>query len=777
MGAHGADHSVEVSRTRRIWTVVAMCLVLLPIIAPITGITVAGPDIARATGATQVELTWIFDSYTLGLAVALLPAGALADRFGRRGVMLLGLALYILFSVGPLITDDPNLLILSRLLTGLAAGIAMPSTLSIITGIFPPGGRERMVGLWAGFTVINAAWGIVAFGVMTEMFDWRAVFWLALGLGVFGFLIGLTVPTSGADDPPPLDVPGTLASITGVGAVVFALIEAPHRGWASPFVLLILGAGFAMLALFAVIELRAKHPLLDVRLFTIRAVGASSLALLAQFVILFGAFYLTVLYLQFARGFSPVEAGLMCSFMVVTILPTTILVSAKWGLRRLYSVGSVFSAASLGVMLFAGVDAGYWVPVVCMLLIGTGVGISTGPATSAVVDNVSEDKQGVASAVNHTTREVGTALGIAFFGSMMSSGFLREIEGPTEGLPEPAREVSRESVVGALEVAKQLPGPVGEQLARDAQEAFVAGVHQAAIAGMVLMAVVSIFIIIWSPKRERVPIVGDLPGPPAEGRAVEGRICATVGAPIGRAAVTLTDLVGTQVATTRTDHDGRYRLSVSNPGTYLVVCMADPLPPHASVITVGDSVRHDVTLTGAATLRGRVRMGNGTAPGTVVTLIDEAGDVTASTTAWAGGGFRFEDLRGGHYTLVAAAANPIAVQVDLPAGREVEQDLDLPISGRLRGVVRSAVTGNPIAEALTTLHDMSGDEVAWLVTGPDGVYEFDVPEGEYTVRAAGFAPGETIAQVETGTRFETDLRLDPPTNGFVRQDPGGTSLG
>lgn len=475
---------------REIWTLVVVCSGVALVIAAMAALNSALPAIALDTGASQGQLTWIIDSYTLTLAALLLPAGALGDRYGRRGVLLAGLGVIAAASLGPVWLDSPTWLITFRAVAGLGAAFVMPATLSLLTATFPPEHRSRGVAIWAGVAAIGGIAGMLVSGLMLEHWPWQSIF-VGFSVGAVGlFAVTWTIPPSRAAHPPRMDLPGAFLSVGAVGGFVLGMLEGPLRGWTDPLPLAALTVAAVCGVLFVVVELRRSEPLLDVRLFRNRGFGAGSLSMTLQFLASFALFFLIVQYMQLVLGYSPLMSGIALAPMVIPVLTMSLIVPwllPRVGLRWLSVVG--LAMTGVGMFAFAQVDAdsSYWLTVCCLMIYAFGLGLCTAPATSAIVENTPDDKQGVASAVNDTTREVGAAIGIALAGSVLAATYGREIAPAVDAVPDAAKEPVGSSLASALEVAK-LAGPQGEQLADFARDAFMAGMSDAAhVLGAVLV--------------------------------------------------------------------------------------------------------------------------------------------------------------------------------------------------------------------------------------------------------------------------------------------------
>ena len=481
---------------REIWTLFVVCSGVALVIAAMAALNSALPAIALDTGATQGELTWIIDSYTLTLAALLLPAGALGDRYGRRGVLLIGLAIVGIASLGPIWLDSPTWIIAFRAFAGVGAAFMMPATLSLLVATFPPEHRARGVAIWAGVAAIGGIAGMVISGLMLEHWSWQSIF-VGFAVGAIGlFVVTWTIPPSRAEHPPRMDVPGSLLSVGAVGGFVLGMLEGPLRGWSDPLPVTALVTAVVCGTAFVVVELRRTEPLLDVRLFGNRGFSAGSLSMTLQFLASFAMFFLVVQYMQLVRGFSPLMSGIALAPMVIPVMGMSAVVPwllPRVGLRWLSVVG--LSLTGVGMFAFATIDAdsGYWTTVWCLMIYAFGLGLCTAPATHAIVENTPDDKQGVASAVNDTTREVGAAIGIALAGSLLASTYSREIAPAVDAVPEAAKEPVGSSLAAALEVAK-MAGPQGEQLADFARSAFMDGMSNAAyvLGGILLVAAVAV---------------------------------------------------------------------------------------------------------------------------------------------------------------------------------------------------------------------------------------------------------------------------------------------
>jgi MFS family permease len=251
-----------------------MCLALMMVVSAVASLNVALPDLARETRATQTELQWIVDAYALVFACLLLPAGALGDRYGRKGILLIGLVVFGATSLVSIFVDEPSTLIGLRAVMGVGAALVMPTTLSIVTSVFPAEERGHAVGIWAAVAGAGAIIGLLLSGVLLEWFSWSAVFGINVTLAALALVATIPiVPTSRGSRESRLDPVGALLSAAGLFALVFAIIQAPQDGWLDPATLAGFGLGTLLLAAFVIYELNRREPMLDPRLFARRGFG------------------------------------------------------------------------------------------------------------------------------------------------------------------------------------------------------------------------------------------------------------------------------------------------------------------------------------------------------------------------------------------------------------------------------------------------------------------------------------------------------------------------
>jgi EmrB/QacA subfamily drug resistance transporter len=492
------------SAVRRGWTLFVACAGVALVIASMVALNTALADIAVSTSATQTQLTWIVDSYTLLLACLLLPAGAIGDRYGRRTALLVGLAIFAAASFAPLIFDSPVQIIAARALAGAGAAFVMPATLSLLTVVYPAEARTKAVGIWAGVAGSGGVFGLIGTGLLLRFWEWQSIFWALACIGVLLFLLTLTIAESREGDAPPLDWPGSVTIGAAVAVFVFGILEAPTYGWTAPRVYGCMIAGVLLAVVFGVIELRRRRPLLDIRLFLNPYFGTGAAAITMVFLGTFALFYLVTQFVQQVMGYTPLATAIALAPLAVPLLTFSMLSSwylPKVGLRAVVFASMVLVSVGFLCMRTLHPDSSYLDVLWPLLVISSGFGLCTAPTTSAIMKAAPDEKQGVASAVNDATREIGGALGIAMAGSILAGSYSHHIAAGLTAFPEPVRGPASDSLAQALAVANQL-GPQGNQLAELSKAAFVEANNASYLVMAVIVGVAALVIPLFAPGRD-----------------------------------------------------------------------------------------------------------------------------------------------------------------------------------------------------------------------------------------------------------------------------------
>ena len=491
-------------RKRRGAVLRVMCLALMMVVGAVASLNVALPEIARSTGASQTQLQWIVAAYALAFAALLLPAGALGDRIGRKPVLAAGLGLFGLSSLAAIFLNGPGELIALRGAMGVGAAMIMPVTLSVITTVFPPEERGKAVGTWVGVAAGGGVLGLLTSGVLLEWLPWQSIFVLNVVLAAVALAGTLViVPATRETRPPRLDVVGTLLSAAGLAALVFGIIEGPERGWGEAATVGSLAFGVVGVVAFVLWELRRREPMLDPRHFARRGFAAGTLSISIQFFAAFGFLFLALPYLQLVMGYTPLQAAGALVPMALVVIPlsrTAPAIAARVGVRVAGALGLSLMALGFVVLSTLEVGSSYGHFLAGLLPFGAGMALAGAPATTAIVASLPRSKQGVASAVNDVSRELGGALGIAVLGSLMNGVYRAEMADSTGSVPAGVGEQARGSLAAAQQIGEQL-GPQGQQLVLHAQAAFLHGFTRGLVAGAALLLLGALFVAVRAPGR------------------------------------------------------------------------------------------------------------------------------------------------------------------------------------------------------------------------------------------------------------------------------------
>ncbi|MCO5973134.1 MFS transporter [Actinoallomurus soli] len=498
------DPVIHDARRRRT-VLVAVCVALMAVIASVSGLNVAQPELTAAFGASQSEVLWFINIYAISLGASLLPLGALGDRWGRRPVLLAGLVVFGAASAAAGLAPSSGVMLAARFLSGVGAAMIMPVTLAVITSTFPEEERSKAIGVWTGVAGGGGILGMYLSAVLVDVASWRWLFVLPVVLVVVAVVMTLrSVPNSREASGHAFDTVGSLASVVAVVGLVLFLHEGPERGWTAPATLLSLLVGVLAATGFVAWELRRPAPLLDVRLFRERGLASGSVSLLTVFGVQAGIFVVLFPYFQAVLGWSGLRSTLALMPMALLMMVASGLaprVAVRLGSRSTMAAGILLSGAGLVLMAtFVSVDGGYLSILPGMLAMGLGMGLTMTPSTEAITSALPRERQGVASALNDVTREFGTALGVALLGAVLTAGYRGAIDTRLHGVPDDAAATAREGVVKALTAAGKA-GPQAQALARAAKESFVDGWQRAMWAGAAVMGVLFVYVLLRGPRQ------------------------------------------------------------------------------------------------------------------------------------------------------------------------------------------------------------------------------------------------------------------------------------
>ncbi|MEH1125797.1 MFS transporter [Micromonospora sp. CPCC 206061] len=492
----------------RRWVILGVLVVsLLVVVLDNTVLNVALKTLAdpeHGLGASQGELEWSINSYTLVFAGLLFTAGVLGDRYGRKRFLAIGLALFGLASALSAYAQDPAQLIWARALMGLGGAAIMPVTLSIISNVFDPRERGRAIAIWSGSVGLAIAIGPILGGILLEHFWWGSVFLINVPVVIGGLVaVALLVPESRDPRPGKIDIVGVLLSVVGLVALSYGIIDGGEHGFGRPVVWVAIAGGLAVLAAFVAYERRIEFPSLDVRLFKVPRFAAPVALIGLVFFAALGVFFFSAFYLQLVRGYSPLETGLMLlPFAVAQLVfaPRSAAMVKRYGGKAVSVVGLVLTAIGMGGFVFLGVNTPIWVVLVLFFVQGVGMANIMPPAMESIMSSLPREKAGVGSAVSNTVRQVAGALGVAVLGSVLAGVYRGEVSSAVGTLPDPAREAVEESISGAYGVAQGL-GPAGGAVIDAANNAFVTAMHWTAAIGTVVAALGVPMVLRWMPGK------------------------------------------------------------------------------------------------------------------------------------------------------------------------------------------------------------------------------------------------------------------------------------
>lgn len=506
----------------RRWAILSVLIVgLLVVVLDNTILNIALPTIQSELEATQGELVWAVDSYILVFAALLFTWGVLGDRYGRKRILVVGLIVFGLSSAACAFASTPQMLIGFRAVMGIGGAAVLPTTLAIITVVFPPHERGRAIGTWAGAVGAAVALGPVLGGALLQNPQWFApltgnawgsVFLINVPIVTVGlFAIWRVVPETRNPDGRKLDVLGLVLSIVGLVLLVYGIIHASEtRTWIDAMVLGPIVAGIAVIALFLYLEYRSDHPSFDVSLFRNRGYAISIAAVSLSFFALTGITFTLPFYLQILRGFDTLTAGLcFIPFAVGQLLsaPRSATTVARFGYRAVMTSGLVLVAFALTALVFVQIDTPLWLLLGGFFLFGLGIGLVIAPASTVMQNVLPLARAGAGSAVQNTVRQVGGALGVAIVGTVLATQYAANLaasstelpDDASQALPEGAFAAASESIVATQQVLTSaaesgVPEAVIDSLTAIAYADFLAASHVTSIISASVVVIAALIV-------------------------------------------------------------------------------------------------------------------------------------------------------------------------------------------------------------------------------------------------------------------------------------------
>jgi EmrB/QacA subfamily drug resistance transporter len=427
-----------------------------------TIVNVALPSLVRQLHASNSQLQWVVDAFNLLFAGSVLAVGSLSDRFGRKGMLLAGLSVFGLASVAGGLMDSPGQLIAARAVMGVGAAMVFPSTLSLISNVFTERReRARAIGLWGAITGAAIALGPIVGGWLLELSDWRSIFFAMAPIAAVAALLAASyVPTSRDPHAPRTDRAGFALSTAMIALLVYTVIEAPNHGWGSTRTLGSFAVTAVVAAAFVAWERRTEQPMLDLSLFSNPRFTAASASVAISFFALSGFILLVTQYFQFLKGYGPLSTGVRLLPVASSVAISSILgarLAVRFGTKLVVASGLFAMAAFYLWVATSSVTTGYGTIAAQMLVGGTGIGLTSAPATEAIMGVVPKAKAGVGSAVNDATRLLGGTLGVAVIGSVYASLYASRLTSALPiGLPATLARTAHASVGAALTTASKL---------------------------------------------------------------------------------------------------------------------------------------------------------------------------------------------------------------------------------------------------------------------------------------------------------------------------------
>ena len=515
MSENHAEHSEHTGHPRR-WIILGgLVFSLLVVVLDNTVLNVALKTMSepkpKGLGASQSDLEWAINSYTLIFAGLLFTWGILADRLGRKRILMLGMVLFGISSLLTAYAGSPGELIAARAAMGFSGAAIMPSTLAIIANVFPRHEQGKAIGIWSGSVGLAIAIGPVVGGALLNSFWWGSVFLINVPITAIAFVVMLILlPESKNPKPGRLDPTGVLLEMGGLVLFVYGIIHAGDTGdWSNVTVWGSIALGLLLMVGFVLWELRSAHPALDVRLFSNRQFSAAVIAVALTFFAMMGGMFFFSFYLQSVRGYSPLMSGVfMLPFAAAMVIfsPLSATQVRRFGPRPVAVTGLVCIAAAMACYQFVTASSAMWIYLLIAFIQGAAMANVMPPATTTVMTSLPRQIAGVGSSVNNTVRQLGGALGVAVLGTILTTAYRDRMQPLITSVAHLSPDQAH-SVSGSIEATQEMVAgatasghPQAQQLLQPANEAFVHAMHVTTMVGAGVMVLTALVVWLWLPK-------------------------------------------------------------------------------------------------------------------------------------------------------------------------------------------------------------------------------------------------------------------------------------
>jgi EmrB/QacA subfamily drug resistance transporter len=798
---HRRAEGAEAPRSVLVVFIALMLAVLLAILDQ-TVVSTALPTIVGDLHGVS-DLAWVTTVYLLTSTAVLPIYGKLGDQFGRKGLFVFAIALFLVGSILSGLSQNMAELIAFRGLQGLGGGGLMIGAQAIIGDIISPRERGKYMGYFGAVFAVATVAGPLLGGVLTEYVSWRWIFYINVPIGAVALPIVISVlKLPRHQEKHRLDLLGmVLLAATSTTITLFATWGGSTYSWHSAIIIGLIAASVVLAGLFVLAERYAAEPVIPLRLFRSSIFNLAGLVGILVGIAMFGAVGYLPYFLQMVDHASATTSGLLMLPLVAGMLVSSVLsgqLVSKTGRYKIFPiVGTAISAAGMYLLSLMSVTSTKPENSLYMVVLGLGIGLVFQVLVVVVQNAASPRDLGSATAANNYLRQIGGTVGTGIVGSLFASRLVSKLH---HMLPAAATAHMPSGQSLTPQLLATLPAAIAHIITvAYAQALTPIFLYLAPLMGLGFLLALFLKEIplrttantaqgaAASPEAAGVPAAeADSPaavpggGATAHGAAlaplaatatgapggphVFGQVRQAAGEPLTEATVTLVDTTGRQAGRSRTGADGAYQIGAPGPGVYTLIAMAGAHEPRAVAVHVdGHPVKLDVLLVGAARLTGTVRAAGSGMPigGATVTLADSRGEIVAAQSTGAAGRYLLAELVPGRYTLAVSgpSCQPAALPVLVADGGETTQDVELRHGARLEGTARGT-HGQVVPDALVTLMDSGGNVAAVTTTGADGRYVLEnLPEGEYTVIASGYPPAASTLQITSGEPHAHQVEL------------------